>query len=65
MRWGEKDPAVGSERNRQVFLYFPKTINGITRWLEFATMREVYRRTSGVSSFSNNAYEWAPVEWND
>jgi hypothetical protein len=40
MRWKKKDcgisPNVGDNRARRGFLFFPKTIDGETRWLEYA-----------------------------
>lgn len=40
MRWNTPQYALGSNRARFSFLFFPKTIGGETRWLEFARWGE-------------------------
>jgi hypothetical protein len=43
MRWKEKPRFNnGDRRLRTAFLFFPKTINGETRWLETASWIEKY-----------------------
>lgn len=44
MRWNAELPEVGETRKRRKFLWWPKTINGETRWLEVARWEEVYGR---------------------
>jgi len=54
MRWTR--PHCGATRYVKRFLWWPKTIGAQTRWLEWATWKEVYR-----------CYElgqwWAPDRW--
>lgn len=40
MRWGEPEPRMWETRLMSEFLWFPLTIEGVTRWLEKATWRE-------------------------
>ena len=43
MRW--KSYVEGDKRTRSGFLWFPKTIEGVTRWLERAEWEEQYIMT--------------------
>ena len=45
MRWTKKTktiPELGETRLKKKFLFFPKTLNGETRWGEIATILEKY-----------------------
>lgn len=55
MKW--KNPRVGEVRIKSGFLLFPKTLENITRWLEFATWEEMY---DGWSS-----KDWGAIRWLD
>jgi hypothetical protein len=44
MRWTQ--PKHGEHRQRRVFLWFPRTLNRETRWLEMATVEQEYWFTS-------------------
>jgi len=45
-------PEIGTTRRRKGFLFFPKTINNIERWLEFAVWKEEFK-----------VYNWQPIRW--
>lgn len=42
MRWRKVKPVIGDERVVSEFLFFPKTLDKETRWLEFAEIRQMY-----------------------
>jgi hypothetical protein len=42
MRWKISYPKHGDKRPRSRFLWFPKTIKGERRWLEYATWEDVF-----------------------
>lgn len=42
MRWIKKTPKTGYVRVIKKFLFLPLTLNNETRWLEFATIMQVY-----------------------
>jgi hypothetical protein len=60
MRWVNPEAKEGDCRDRSGFLWTRKTniITKETRWLEFASWREVY-------TSSKNGYYWAVVWWHD
>lgn len=47
-------PEVAATRIKGGWCIFPKTINGETRWLEWAEWEEQYR---------SYGYEWSAVRW--
>jgi hypothetical protein len=49
MRWSE--PQIGDVRIVRRFLWWPMSLNGQTRWLERATVRQVYERQVDGSEF--------------
>lgn len=51
MRW--EKPQAGTEEIIKAFLWWPKTIDGLTRWLEVAVWRRHY------------SDKWIDVEWID
>jgi hypothetical protein len=55
MRWNKKPtPEIGSERTISIFLWLPIMIEGETRWLEFAKIRQVY---------STYTFGWSNMEF--
>ena len=50
MRWASTELVAGETRNRKIFLFFPKTLRGETRWLETAVIVEMYSHHSKWSS---------------
>lgn len=65
MRWNEEPeyrPDNGTLRRRKRFLWFPKTIDGQTRWLETAEWQEYsYRMTDPTSA--SDWISWIPNRW--
>ena len=57
MRWNT-DPEI-KRRVIYRFLFFPRTIRGERRWLEFAYIKQRY------SSFTTGKGWWKDVEWTD
>lgn len=67
MRWGGNPPKFGQHRHRSGFLWLPKTIQGETRWLEFADWQETYQvdfRSMGYGVCVKVGI-WAPTCWLD
>ena len=62
MRWRKKVLEEGETRVKRGFLFFPKTINNETRWLEYATWRE---HTIGQSDGCGSWFIWGELEWVD
>jgi len=56
MRW--KQPEIGDYRIISMFLWFPRTVQGETRWFEFAQIKQIYV----VLGWDEM---WADVEWID
>lgn len=56
MRW--KQPKVGERRTRAGFLWWPRKINRITRWLERAKWEERVIRYDFTT-------RWRPERWLD
>ena len=48
MKWNKVDTKEGSERLATKFLLFPKTLNGETRWLEWASFWQRWRCIAGI-----------------
>lgn len=75
MRWTKpKPPTEGECRLRRAFLWFPKTIDRETRWLERATWTEkairrrmVFPPPREIRGYSPRFYsiEWTPWGWGD
>jgi len=53
MKWYQPKP--GDTRVISKFLLFPRTINSITRWLEFAEIKQTFYSLEG----------WEDDEWTD
>lgn len=49
--------AHGDKRVIKRFLFFPRTINGLTRWLEFAEIRQFYHEYY--------VKHWRDEQWTD
>jgi len=69
MRWNDKPSIeVGDRRERNRFLWFPKSISGETRWLEHGQWIEVYSDVD-VAIFKvgttviNPTVEYATTKW--
>ena len=52
---------VGNKRIKSKFLWFPLSINNITRWLEKAKWEEEYI----CYGFTEDTYAWIPAKWLD
>jgi hypothetical protein len=66
MRWKNKIiPKEGDVRERNEFLLFPKTINGETRWLEFAMYRQVLKLQKGDmrDMVDSDLWYWKNLDW--
>jgi hypothetical protein len=66
MRFGEifKDGMLGSTRIITKFLWLPVTIDFQIRWLEWANIKQMCRRTVG-GEVSDDGYYWQNIEWID
>lgn len=62
MRWKQKTLILGTVRVVTRFLFFPKCINGVCRWLEYATYKQQYK--DGYSS-EGYLYYWDDISWED
>lgn len=59
MRWKKKKaPDYGDRRIISEFLFFPKTLDGETRWLESAKIRQSYHPGSVLGG-------WVDQEWHN
>ena len=58
MRWRQKNQTLGEVRIIRKFLFFPKCINGVYRWLEYAT----YKQKCTPLGYD---YYWYDVSWED
>ena len=69
MRWKQPTEAkLGDERTVRRFLWWSLTLEGETRWLERASIRQVYQKTKyWYSSLQMSFYrdEWVDVGWAD
>jgi hypothetical protein len=59
MRWKKVTSNFGDSRLVSEFLFFPKNLNGETRWLEFAKIRQVYRYGMGWGGY------WEDKAWHN
>lgn len=60
MRWVPVYCEIGDVRTINKFLFLPRTINGQSRWLEWARIKQEYR----PGSWSDGPY-WEDIEWVD
>lgn len=62
MKWKQKEyknrEMMGQKRTVTKFLWFPKTLNSETRWLEVATWSEEYRQFVAYAGFN---YRWDAI----
>lgn len=78
MQWEERTkkkriyPEDNEIRTVHRFLYIPLKINGLTKWLEFASYEEEYRYGMGCIDWPDSGYsyhdflgEWYPLCWVD
>ncbi len=68
MKWPVKpDPKEGDLRHKTRFLFFPKTIDRQTRWLELATWAEelrIAKSTTPMGAPYVGAF-WIPISWRE
>lgn len=69
MRWGSRKLKVvktGDRVTKKSFLFFPKTINNQTRWLEFATYEQEFRK-GGTENKVDGGWgsRWESSHWKD
>ena len=64
MRWKEPEhkTTTGARRDVSEFLFFPKCINGEWRWLEWATIEQVFIR-GAMDPYRH--YAWLNERWID
>ena len=64
MRWHKRpkkqEPSAGDLRDREGFLFFPKTINRQTRWLERASWTEKFVDST---CYTDGTAYWIPIRW--
>lgn len=71
MRWtnhSAKITEIGDTRFKHKFLWWPKTINGQGRWLEFAAYKQTYTEYKVYIPDSRIPYDsarWIDIEWTD
>lgn len=68
MQWKKKQPPkLGDRRTKRRFLFFPKTILDITRWLEWAEWQEELIHKTMYNSFGNKYFKliWIENFWTD
>ena len=57
---------VGDYRFQSKFLWFPKTIDGVTYWLERQMWRQEYKKVIVHGSLADMyTYKWVDVCWED
>lgn len=61
MKWTAKSKSKPTERIITRFLLFPRTIDGETRWLEVARIRQRYQLRWLADSYEG----WIDSEWID
>lgn len=62
MRWLDTTPKHGTIRMITKFLFLPLTINGETRWLEVANIRQTFYRTRDDWNGKGTGF-WYNAEW--
>ena len=75
MQWNKKSQSKSTpwDRERRVitrFLLFPKELNGVVKWLEFAKIEQTYYKaeitaTGGYDLFGDPAYNISGGKWYD
>ena len=65
MKWQNHRPMYRALRVKSKFLFFPKTISGQTRWLEFAGWIEQYQSLmlSDKFGFIRWRDKWTEIKW--
>ncbi len=66
MRWNKsKNPINKEERRVTRFLFFPKTINNETRWLETTTFIQIciYFDPDWSDGYNKTAWHWIDLRW--
>lgn len=53
---------LGEERFVFKFLFFPKTLNGITKWLVTAMIKQV---VTGYYADGKESYQWEDKSWTE
>lgn len=67
MRWTNEKPVEGTMRVISKFLFFPRTIQGETRWLERAGIRQIrrYHEDDMRDAYSESFWYWEDERWVD
>jgi hypothetical protein len=65
MRWNEKKNIEGDRRYKYKFLFFPKTINGETRWWESTGYVQIlkYHEDDAREGDGQDFWYWEDLEW--
>lgn len=64
MRWATKTLKFGDMKTERKFLYFPLTLNEISKWLEYAEIVYVYRYPD-LNSHLVNRPSWIASHWKE
>jgi len=66
LKWYKECPRLGTIRTKTSFLFLPKTIDGVTKWLEKAIWEECFILTSHIPIFkSSEKPVWVPIKWKE
>lgn len=58
MKWIKVKPNQWQKRTIRKFLFLPKEINGVVRWLEFAEIEQIYHVYMGLGDrWEDNIYK--------
>ncbi len=65
MRWKRNKPKIGATKQKVKFLFFPLTLEGETRWLEFAKIKFEYKESYTIDCIGvpHKKYYWGAIEW--
>lgn len=65
MRWTNEQPVEGTVRVINKFLFFPRTIQGETRWLEKTKIKQIrkYYQDDMRDAYSKSFWYWEDERW--
>jgi len=61
MKWNQ--PKLGDERTFITFVFFPRKINGVLKWLEYAIVKQKY--ASGMNTIKRFENRWEDTNWGE
>ena len=59
MRWRKHKHSIGTFRYIKRFLFLPERLGGEYRWLEMATIKQMYCKDSNVGG------SWRDISWHN